>query len=303
MKITPNDAVMGAELTDIDLSKPVSDQQFGDIMMALGKYGVLNAPGQNLDAAALKDFSERFGTLQVSVSGMYTHPEVPEVMILSNMKEDGKPLGLADAGQDWHTDMSYMDTIGFVNVLHAIHVPHRDGKPLGATIFANMRQAYVDLPEDMKTKLADAICVHDFNKFWENMRSRPGSERPPLSPEARAKRPPVRHPLFLTHPITGEKILYANPGYAEYIEGMDRAESDEILDFLFRHQLQEKYQYTHHWTKGDVLFWDHIGTLHNAIPDYGPEEHRMMIRCQVYADKVFEPDFVKGALAHATEAA
>ncbi len=303
MKIEPTGAVMGAIGSEIDLSKPLGDADFGDIVAALGKHGVICFPNQTLDAPALKQFSERFGTLQVSVSGQYTHPAQPEVMILSNMKENGQPIGLADAGQDWHTDMSYMDVIGFVNVLHAEEVPFRDGKPLGATLFANMRQAYLDLPEDMKTRLKDAICVHDFNKFWENMRARPGSERPPLSPEARAKRPAVRHPLFLIHPITGEEILYANPGYAEYIEGMDRKESDEILEFLFKHQLQAKYQYQHDWAKGDVLIWDHIGTLHTAIADYTPEEHRKMIRCQVYADKVFEPAFVADALKHASAAA
>lgn len=299
MRIEPTGAVMGAIGSDVDLSQPLSDADFGDIVAALGRHGVICFPQQSLDARSLKAFSEKFGGLQVSVSGQFTHPDQPEVMILSNIKEDGKPIGLADAGQDWHTDMSYMDVVGFVNVLFAEEVPHRDGKPLGATVFANMRAAYVDLPDEMKTRLKDAICVHDFNKFWENMRARPGSERPPLSPEARAKRPPVRHPLFLTHPITGEEFLYANPGYAEYIEGMDRAESDEILTFLFEHQLQDKYQYTHDWAKGDVLIWDHIGTLHTAKADYRPEEHRKMLRCQVYADRIFEPAFVQDALSHA----
>ena len=302
MKITPTGEIMGAVGTDIDLSRALSDADFGTMVAALGKHGVICFPDQDIDAPALKRFSERFGTLQVSVSGQYTHPAQPEVMILSNIKEDGKPIGLADAGQDWHTDMSYMDTIGFVNVLYAEAVPHRDGKPLGATLFANMRAAYLDLPEEMRARLKDAVCVHDFNKFWEEMRRRPGSQRPPLTEEARAKRPPVRHPLFLTHPITGEEILYANPGYAEYIEGMDRAESDEILEFLFKHQLQEKYQYQHDWTKGDVLIWDHIGTLHTAIADYTPEEHRKMIRCQVYADKIFEPAFVQDALSQGVAA-
>ncbi|WP_375688431.1 TauD/TfdA dioxygenase family protein [Pseudooceanicola sp. LIPI14-2-Ac024] len=302
MRIEPTGAIMGAIGTEVDLSQPLTDADFGDIVAALGRHGVICFPQQALDAQSLKAFSEKFGGLQVSVSGQYTHPEQPEVMILSNIKEDGKPIGLADAGQDWHTDMSYMDVIGFVNVLFAEAVPHRDGKPLGATVFANMRAAYLDLPDEMKTRLKDAICVHDFNKFWENMRARPGSERPPLSPEARAKRPPVRHPLFLTHPITGEEILYANPGYADHIEGMDRSESDEILEFLFRHQLQPKYQYVHNWAKGDVLIWDHIGTLHTARADYTAEEPRKMLRCQVYADRIFEPAFVQAALRHARAA-
>jgi taurine dioxygenase len=101
----------------------------------------------------------------------------------------------------------------------------------------------------------------------------------------------------MTHPITGKTVLYCNPGYAIRINELDEAESERMLALLFTHQLQPRYQYTHQWTEGDVLVWDHIGTLHNAIADYGPEEHRLMKRCQVMADRVFEPGFVRSALS------
>ena len=104
------------------------------------------------------------------------------------------------------------------------------------------------------------------------------------------------HPVFLTHPITGRKVLYCNPGYAIRINELPEAESDAVLAELFEHQLQPKYQYAHDWTEGDVLLWDHIGTLHNAIPDYGPDEHRLMKRCQVMADRVFDPAFLNAAM-------
>ena len=195
--------------------------------------------------------------------------------------------------------MSYNAVIGFTNVLYAVEVPRRDGKPLGNTMFADMRAAYDDLSPALKTKLANATATHDFNKFWEEMRRRPGSTRPALTPEQRATRPPSVHPLFLTHPISGRKVLYANPGYAVRINELDEAESDEILAELTRHQLQPKYQYAHVWTEGDVLMWDHIGTLHNAIPDYRPDEHRLIKRCQVLADRIFDPAFVRENLAQA----
>jgi taurine dioxygenase len=297
LTVVPTGETLGATVKDIDLSAPLAQEDFGEILLALGHFGVLRFPDQNLDARALKQFSERFGGLQVSLSGMYTDPEVREVMILSNIVEDGKPIGLADAGQDWHTDMSYNAVIGFVNVLHGVKVPRRNGEPLGATEFANMRAAYEDLPSDLKERLAGMTVTHDFNKFWENMRSREGSRRPPLTEEQRRRRPPAVHPIFLTHPITGEKVLYANPGYAERINELDEEESRETLAFLFEHQLKPKYRYTHRWTEGDVLVWDHIGTLHNAVADYGPDEHRLMKRCQVYADRIFDPAFVKAALS------
>ncbi len=110
-------------------------------------------------------------------------------MLLSNIVENGKPIGLADAGQDWHTDMSYNAVVGFTNVLYGIKIPHRDGKPLGNTVFANMHAAYDDLSPALKSKLANATATHDFNKFWEEMRKRPGSTRPALTPEQRAAAP------------------------------------------------------------------------------------------------------------------
>ncbi|MEW6450070.1 MAG: TauD/TfdA family dioxygenase [Pseudomonadota bacterium] len=291
MKITPNQTTLGAKIENIDLSRPVNQADFSAILRALGAHGVLWFPKQKLDAHSLKAFSERFGSLQGSPTGTYCEPGVPEVMLLSNIIEDGKPIGLADAGQDWHTDMSYNDLIGFVNVLYGIKIPRRNGKTLGNTVFADMHTAYDDLSPALKARLENMTATHDFNKFWEEMRRRPGSTRPPLTAEQRAQRPPSVHPIFLTHPITGRKVLYANPGYAIRINEMDEAESDAVLAELFQHQLQLKYQYAHEWTEGDVLMWDHIGTLHNAIPDYAPDEHRLIKRCQVMADRIFDPEF------------
>lgn len=299
MKLTADQNSLGVRIDDIDLSKPVSQPQFATILAALGKYGVICFPKQTLDARALKAFSERFGSLQGSPTGDYCEPGVPEVMLLSNIVENGKPIGLADAGQDWHTDMSYNDVVGFTNVLYGIKIPHRDGKPLGNTVFADMRAAYEELSPAFKSKLANATATHDFNKFWEEMRKRPSSTRPALTPEQRAARPPSVHPVFLTHPITGRKVLYANPGYAVRINELDEAESAAILAELTRHQLQPKYQYAHVWSEGDVLMWDHLGTLHNAIPDYRPHEIRLIKRCQVMADRIFDADFVRENLAQA----
>ena len=300
MKLVPNHGTLGARIEDIDIAQPLSATQFATILAALGRYSVLCFPAQKLDARALKAFSERFGSLQGSPTGTYCEPGVPEVMLLSNILENGKPIGLADAGQDWHTDMSYNPVVGFTNVLYALEIPHRDGEPLGNTVFADMHAAYDDLSPVLKTRLAGATATHDFNKFWEEMRRRPGSQRPALTLEQRAARPPSVHPVFLTHPITGRKVLYANPGYTVRINELEEAESDAVLAELFAHQLQPKYQYAHRWTVGDVLMWDHIGTLHNAIPDYRADERRLIKRCQVMADRIFDPAFVRGHLADAS---
>ena len=297
--IQPSGKILGAHVTGIDLSQPLEPRSFATIFAALAEHGVLCFPQQKLDAAALRDFSSRFGSIQGSVTGKYHHPLVPEVGYLSNVLENGEPIGLADAGQDWHTDMTYNETVGFTNVLYAVKVPRRAGRVLGATQFANMRAAYEDLSAGLKERLASMTATHDFNKFWEKMRSRPGSIRPALTPEQRAKRPPAVHPIFLRHPITGRTVLYCNPGYAVRINELPEDESERVLQELVAHQLQPKYQYEHTWTEGDVLMWDHIGTLHNAVADYGPDEPRLMMRCQVLADRVFDPAFVTATLAPA----
>jgi len=302
MQIIPTGETLGATIEGVDLAKPLGPRDFAAVLRALGDYSVLRFPAQRLGATQLKAFAGRFGSLEINVAGTFQEPDHPEIMILSNIVENGKPIGARDAGQEWHTDMSYSDTIALANLLYALKVPRRDGKPLGGTEFANMQAAYEALPVELKTRLNGMTVLHDFNKFWEMMRQRPGSLRPPLSEEQRRKKPPVSHPIFLAHPITGKKVLYANPGYAIRINELPQRESDEILGFLFEHQLQPRFRYLHRWTEGDVLFWDDIATLHNAHADYGPDEHRLIKRCQVMADKIFDPAFVRAALAESAVA-
>ena len=299
--ITPTGATLGARITGIDLAQPLSRANLALILRALADHGVVCFPGQHLDPAAQAAFSRHFGTLEVHVSGAFQVPEHPEVMILSNIVEDGRPIGLADAGQDWHTDMSFSRTIAFVNVLYALKVPRRDGRVLGDTQFADMAAAHDDLPAAMQARLAGLTATHDFAKFWDMMRARAGdgTARKPLTEAQRRTKPPVSQPMVLTHPLSGRKLLYANPGYAIRINELPEAESAEMLEFLFAHQLQAKYRYLHRWAEGDLLFWDDLGTLHNAQADYGPDEHRLIKRCQVMADRIFEPRFVREAMAAA----
>jgi taurine dioxygenase len=238
LKITPTGHSLGASIEGIDVAQPVSEGDRGAILRALGQYGVICFPRQHLEPAQHKLFARQFGSLEINVAaGHYTAPGHPEVMILSNIVENGKALGLADAGQDWPTDMSYSEPIAYFNVLFAVRVPMRNGVSLGATEFLDMVRAYDDLSDDIKKRIEGRTATHDFNKFWEEMLKRPGTQRKPLTPEQRKQKPPVSHPIVLTHPISGRKALYCNVGYVTHIDGMDRKESDELLDALFRHQL------------------------------------------------------------------
>ena len=188
------------------------------------------------------------------------------------------------------------DVAGFVNVLYGVRIPMRDGRPLGGTEFSNMHMVYDALPDPIKARLEGATATHDFTKFWDNMRAK-GSPRAALTEEQRRRRPPVSHPVLLTHPITGRKVLYCNPGFTDRIDGMPRPESDELLAWLFAFQLEPRFRHTHHWTEKDLLIWDNLGTIHRAIADYRPEEIRLIRRCQVMATKIFDPAFAGRARA------
>jgi len=180
INVKPSGEILGARVEGLDLSQPLSPQEFALIARALGEHGVLCFPEQRLQPPALKAFSAQFGTLEVNVAARwYQEADLPEVMILSNIVENGHPIGLPDAGQDWHTDMSYRDVMGFVNVLYGIRIPRRHGVPLGGTEFSNMHAVYDALPADIRTRLADATATHNFEKFWEHMRRNRASERPP----------------------------------------------------------------------------------------------------------------------------
>jgi taurine dioxygenase len=291
MKVIPSGESLGATFEGLDLARALAREELDTVLKALGRYGVVRFPRQTLTGRQLRDFSARLGDLEIHVTSQgYQEPGVPEVMILSNIVENGRPIGLADAGQGWHTDMSYSRMIAFANVLYGIKIPKRDGRVLGATQFANTQAAYADLPADVKRTLEGKTVLHDFEKFWEMMRREKGSKRPPLTDAQRKSKPPVSHPVFLKHPLTGNRVLYANPGYAMRINELPEKESGEMLEFLFRHQLQPKYIYTSRWEEGDVLVWEDIGTIHNAVADYGPHEHRLVKRCQVMANRYFRED-------------
>ncbi len=288
LEVIPSGKILGATVMGLDLAQALSAANFAAVRDALGAHGVLRFPEQQLTAQQLADFSARFGKLEINVANAYQEPGLPQVMILSNIVDNGKAIGMSDAGQSWHTDMSYSKTIAFANVLYGIKIPRRDGRTLGNTEFCNMHAAYDGLPDDLKQQLEGKTVLHDFNKFWEMMRREKGSQRPPLTGAQRKAKPPVSHPLFLTHPLTGRRVLYANPGYSMRINELPQKESDEILAFLFEHQTQPAYRYAHQWQEGDLMLWEDIGTIHNAVADYGPDEHRLIKRCQVMATEFGE---------------
>lgn len=288
MNVIATGQTLGARVEGLDLAARLLPGQVDQLVQALGTYGVLEFPQQSLSARNLRDFSANFGDLWVSPGGRAQAPGLPEVMILSNIVVDGKPVGLADAGQSWHTDMSYMRMVAYTNVLYGTKIPRRDGRALGATQFRNMYAAYEGLPDDLKRSVEGRTGRHDFEKFWETMRKENGI-RAPLTEEERRKRPPVSQPLVLVHPVTRAKVLYANPGYLTAVDGLPPAESEDIIEALFEHQMRDEYLYEFTWSEHSVLMWDNLCTIHTAVPDYRRDEHRYIERCQVMATRYYGP--------------
>jgi len=285
MKVTPLGKHAGARIDGLDLRGRLDDAAFAGLEDAFHRHGVVAISDQHLDEPALIAFSRRFGELELNVSSSFHHPAFPNVNILSNRRRpDGKPLGAVDAGEGWHTDMSYNPTPARASILYALEVPMRGGVPIGDTLFASMAAAYEALEPALKARLEGLEAVHHFAKFYDYMIREKGSPRPPLTAAQRAAKPPVVHPMVVSHPLSGRKCLYADPGYSVEVVGLPPEESKALLDFLFAFQTQEAFQYRHKWRVGDVLMWDNIATIHMATGGYAAHEPRLMWRTQVLGD-------------------
>ena len=282
--VTPSGAALGARIDNVDLSRPLSAETFATVEQALHDHGVICVSGKPYDDTSLTRFGSMWGELELSVAKSFQDARFPSVTVLSNVPVDGKVPASADAGQAWHTDMSYNRIAGRVSVLHAHVIPMRESKPLGDTEFRSMAAAYEALPSAMKARLDSFEAVHEFEKIWDTMLGR-GSKRPPFTDAQRAQKPPVVHPVVLVHPWTGRKALYVNRGLTRSIIGLSSAESDELLNFLFDHSEGAKFGYAHKWRAGDTLVWDNCASIHLATGGYDSSTPRVMHRVQVLGNE------------------
>lgn len=274
-----SDAILGAEITGIDLSQPVSDGDFARIVDVLNEREVVVFKRQNITPEQHIAFSKRFGNLERHVRTDKCRPGYPEIYIVSNVIENGKPIGSEDAGYFWHSDLCYVEKPSRGSLLYAKEVPVKDGMTYGDTLFSSMTAAYQALPEDIKKKLDGRRAVNSFEYGYS--RERMGKKRPPLTEEQRKKTPPIEHPAVRTHPYTGRKCLFVNEAYTPQIVGMSDDESKALLSELFAHVIRPEFIYTHKWEVGDLLFWDNCATQHRAIVDYALPLRRRMERTTV----------------------
>jgi taurine dioxygenase len=283
-------APLGFEITGIDLSEEISDAEFGEIDNALNEKSVIFFRGQKLSARKQIEFSARFGALDVNLLSQYLLPGHPEILIVSNVIENGLPIGNTDAGQHWHTDLSYLAKPSRCTILYAVEVPSHNGKALGDTLFSSTYAAYDALPDGLKKRLAGLKAIHSYAGQYDRRAERirkAGGVRENLTEEQKKRIPDVAHPIIRTHPFTGRKCLYISAGMNTGIVGMPQDEADALLQELFAHVIKAEFLYRHSWKVGDLVIWDNCSAQHRAISDYALPLRRRMHRTTVIGSAPF----------------
>ena len=268
-------AGFGVETFDTDVSRPLPDAQFAEIERAFFAGQVLVLRGQTLTPAQFHAFARRFGPPQPHVIDQFHHPEDSNILILSNVKVDGRPTGLQDAGSYFHTDYSYLQVPARATTLYSRVVP----KVGGDTLFANQQAAYDDLSEAMKRRIEPLLGIHHYgNRHDVDEASRTAASV--LTDEQKAKMPVITHRVARPHPVTGRKSLYAVSGSSFGIVGMPEDEARDLLDELAAHSTQAKYQLRFKYGVGDVVVWDNASLLHSATL-IDPDDARTLWRITV----------------------
>jgi len=279
------DAALGAEIRGLDLSRDVDDATFRAIECVFHERSVICFRGQRLTPEQHIRFSRHFGTVEVPTNRQYALSGHPEVYVVSNIVENGRNIGNADAGRVWHTDSSYMQVPSRCSLLYAIEVPRDDaGRVLGATHFASMTAAYDALPDEIKQQCEGLEAVHNYTAQYERRLAKvkaAGGQREELTADLRAKVPDVIHPVIRRHPLTGKKCVYVNIAFVTEIVGMSKEAGAQLRDMLIEHSTASRFVYQHRWEVGDLLIWDNAATQHLAIADFALPQRRLMYRTTV----------------------
>lgn len=253
------EAPLGAEVLGLDLSRPVSDETFRRIHRAHLDHHVLVFRDLRITPQQQIEFSRRFGPLQIHVLHQFQLPGHPEILVVSNVVEDGKPLGLGDAGHYWHSDLSYKDKPSLGSMLHAQELPAEGGD----TLFANQHLAWEKLPAYLKRAVEGRRAEHSYLAKYEALRQR-SPWRPKLTQQQIDEVKPVAHPVVRTHPETGRKALFISEHFTTRIVGLPEDESAELLARLFEHTTRPELVYRHRWQPHDMVFWDNRSVTHLA---------------------------------------
>jgi taurine dioxygenase len=270
IEIIPTGAALGAEIRAVDLAKPIDDATFAVIERTYNEYGVIFFRGQQITPPQQVAFTRRFGEIEFNIFGeRWSVSGSPEIVVVSNVTEDGRPIGVRRAGENWHSDMCYTARPPRGTMLYALEIPDLFGLPLGDTEFASAAAAWEGLPKPLRQQIESRRAVFDFT----------GRKRafPPTQAEIQLY-PPVTHPIVRTHPFTGRRCLYVMRDDCVGIDGMEREEAEALIAALADHIVKPAFVYRHQWRPGDLLLWDNCTVQHRAVQDYDLPQRRLMHR-------------------------
>jgi len=272
--VIPTRQALGAEIQDVDL-RAIDNDDFASIYRTWLDHLVLLFRGQNLTDQDLIAFSTRLGDLDwapVQESGRRFVDGHPEIYVVSNVIENGAPIGSLGAGEAaWHTDMSYLQDPPKASILYALAVPSSGGN----TYFSNMYRAYESLPDELKRRIEGLALKHDgtYNSGGYARQGIAAVDDPVTSPGA-------FHPLVCTHPETKRRLLYLGRRRNAYIAGLSLPDSESLLDQLWSHATREELAWHNEWRVGDLVLWDNRCTMHRRDP-FDANSRRIMHRTQI----------------------
>lgn len=272
-KLTPS---FGAEVLGFNLSEDVSDDALAEIKALWAEHQLLLFRGQSIEEPDAVAFSRQLGELEIHVRQEYLSQDNPEILYVSNMKVDGRPIGiLSDTEVGWHYDQIYLSRPAVGSLLYAVTLPANGGQ----TSFANMSAAYESLSDRIKAQLDGRKAVQSYENFNAQYSV-------PTNSDQKKRTPDIEQPIIRTHPISGRKALYICPGMTTEVVGMGGDESRALLDYLFEWSVKPEFVYTHDWAHGDALLWDNAATMHRREPFDGNEE-RLMKRTTILPPEEF----------------
>ena len=275
-RIGPLSEGFGAEVTGLDLSSAIGADEMAALRRRFHDSQLMVIRGQDIEPRRFLRFARHFGRPQPHIAAHLRLRDVPEILPLSNVFVDGKPIGIFDGAGFWHQDMAYEEVASNATMVHAIQVPDRGGE----TLFADMWAAYDALEPAMRERISGLVARHRYgNRADEDYRTR--AKAMELTAEERKQVRDVYHPLVLEHPVTGRPALYGVASTSRGIRGLEDGEARALLDALAEHASQERFVRAHRYRAGDIAVWDNFSLMHKATPidrASGPGTQRYMHR-------------------------
>ena len=283
LDIAPLSGTIGAEIRTIDLHRPLDPEVRAAVRQALLDYKVIFFPGQHLTPEEHKAFAASFGEITVAhpvIPGLEHHKEVFEIDYTKARNLVGGRGSQYDEREKWHTDVTFVETPPLGSILNAIVIPEAGGD----TLWADTQAAYEGLSEPLRSLVDGLTAVHDGTRSFGKLLQAVGNGE--WDGETFTELVQVEHPVVRTHPETGRRNLFVNPGFTVRIKELTVRESDALLQFLYQHMTTPEYVVRYRWEEGDLGFWDNRTTMHYAVGDYG-DAHRVIQRVTLRGDRPY----------------